>query len=149
MRLSRETRALAAGWLLLAAGGAAAEPAGFSATLPDAVVDVSAWQLVSGDFESPGLRGHYRFYVNPARQGLYQLMRYRTAGAGPGAPLDAERVAFVPRPGVREPMLCWRREAPGRQPEWRAVAAGSPEYLAEMAMVMRLLSIHRSALRQR
>lgn len=132
--------------LLVSAGADVAGEAGFAPTLPDSVGDVSGWELVSGSFETPGFRGDYRFYVNPERQALYQLMRFRTATAGgSGAPLDAEKVAFVPRPSMREPMLCWRRQPPGRVPQWRLLEPGSDEYVAEMTTLIRVIAIHRAA----
>ena len=85
--------------LLLAATGSA-RPSDFASTMPDGVADVSGWELVSGDFDTPGFRGDYRFYVNPRLQALYQVMRYHTSTSlAPGEPLGAERVAFVRRPG--------------------------------------------------
>src|SRR6185436_13127668 len=66
---------------LLLAGAAAlagAEDAPtFAGNLPTAVGDVSRWQVVTGSFETESARGSYLFYVNPARSGLYQLMRYK------------------------------------------------------------------------
>jgi hypothetical protein len=145
--------AVAAAVLLATASAPArAEPAStpFAATLPPGIVDVSGWELVTGDFETPQMRGGYRFYVNPARLAMYQLMRYRVqrlaTGTQPGdAALRSERVVFVRRPGVREPIDCWERQAPGAVPEWRALAPGTPAYDAEMMLLMQVLAIHRTA----
>ena len=144
--------AVAAG-LLLALGLPTAAPAGeavFAAILPDAVGDVSTWTVVTGDFETPTERGRYRFYVNPGRAAMYQLMRYRVELIGPseaaaGRSGDAERVAFVQRPGVREPMLFWTRQPPGASPAWRPLVPGSHEYLVEIGVIMRVLAAHRAA----
>jgi hypothetical protein len=62
-------------------------------------------------------------------------------GAGRGI---AERVAFIRRPGVREPMDCWER-MPGEATVWREVAPGTGEYLLEMSVLMRVLAAHRAA----
>jgi hypothetical protein len=123
---------------------------GFSAILPPGIADVSGWELVSGDFETAQLRGGYRFYVNPERSAMYQLMRYRVqrlpSAEGPGdAALGAERVVFVRRPGVREPIDCWERQPPGATPEWRLLVPGTLEYRDEMMMLTRLLAVHRAA----
>jgi hypothetical protein len=135
--------AFAVGLLLTATGPAGA--ADFAPTLPDGVADVSGWELVSGDFDTPGFRGDYRFYVNPGRQALYQVMRYRTAtSGGPGEPLGAERVAFVRQPGVREPIACWERQPEGVVPPWRRLLPDTPEYLAEMGTLNRVIGMHRS-----
>ena len=131
--------------LVLAATGSA-RAADFAPTMPEGVADVSGWELVSGNFDTPGFRGDYHFYVNPQRQALYQVMRYRTAtSGGTGDPLGAERVAFVGRPGVHEPMLCWERQPAGATLRWRVLAPGTPEYLAEMSTLMRVIAMHRTA----
>ena len=144
-------RWLATGLLLAGTAGAALaqQPtADFAPTLPPGVVDVSQWQVVTGSFETTAARGSYLFYVNPARSGLYQLMRYhvelRTAATPEErARSSAERVAFIARPGVQEPMLCWERTA-GDAPDWRALAAGTSEYNLEMSVLMRVLAVHRA-----
>ena len=137
-------RAVLAVLLLLAATGSA-RPSDFASTMPDGVADVSGWELVSGDFDTPGFRGDYRFYVNPRLQALYQVMRYHTStGLAPGE-LGAERVAFVRRPGTREPMACWERQPAGTVPQWRELAPGSAEYVAEMGTLMRVIAMHRAA----
>ena len=111
--------------------------------------DVSSWTVVSGSFETDAQRGSYRLYVNPARSALYQLMRYQVELRTPESPEErrrgtAERVAFIPRPGVPEPMLCWERLARA-EPAWHEVAAGTPEYVLEMNVLMRVLGAHRAA----
>jgi len=132
--------------LLLAGTPAFAAGAEFAASLPDGVVDVAGWEQVSGEFDGPGFRGGYRFYVNPQRQGLYQVMRYRTSTRrGTADDLDAERVAFVRRPGTREAMLCWQRQPAGVQPQWRLLEPGSSEYVGEMGTLMRVIGAHRAA----
>lgn len=140
-------RAAVALLLLLASTSVPARGAEFAPALPAGVADVAGWELVSGDFDTPGFRGDYRFYVNPQRQGLYQVMRYRTyAGALQDQPLGAERVVFVRRPGVREPILCWERRPAGLlAPEWRQLQPGTAEYVAEMETLMRVIAMHRAA----
>lgn len=142
---------VAAGLLLAVAGGGH-DPDGsapFAAPLPAAVGDVSRWQIVAGSFETTTESGSYRLYVSPARLALYQLIRYRVELHGATNPEErarggAERVVFVPRPGMREPMLCWVRVS-GSEPSWREVPAGTPEYALEMAVVIRVLGVHRAA----
>ena len=140
-----------AGLLLASAPGVAA-PSGsgaFAATLPTTVGDVSGWEVVTGEFETVAERGSYRFYVSPPHGALYRLMRYRVELRNAESPEErqrgmAERVAFIPRPGVREPMLCWERLA-GAEPRWREVAAGTAAYSLEMRVLMRVLGAHRAA----
>ena len=67
--------------------------------------DVSGWEMVSGEFEMPAARGAYRFHVNPRRQALYQVMRYRVELLAPSNGPErrrrsSERLAFVRRPGT-------------------------------------------------
>jgi len=119
----------------------------FARDLPAAIGDVSGWETIIGDFETDAARGSYLFYVNPRRQAMYQLMRYRvelldTDSAREDA--SAERVVFIRRPGSREPLLCWRHEPPGTVPEWHQVQTGSDEYKLEMATLMQVLAVHRA-----
>ncbi|HEY7921547.1 MAG: hypothetical protein ACHP85_23175 [Burkholderiales bacterium] len=121
----------------------------FAATLPAAVGDVSRWQLETGSFETQNERGSYMLYVNPARSALYQLMRYRVELLGSRSPQEqqravGERLAFIARPGVQEPMLCWERLG-GAAPAWREIAAGTGEYVLEMNVLMRVLVAQRAA----
>jgi hypothetical protein len=145
--------ALATLLLAGAAAVAAAEDAvTFAATLPAAVGDVSRWEVVTGSFETETARGSYLFYVNPARGALYQLMRYkvelRTASSDDERNRgSAERVAFVARPGLPEPMLCWERIG-GREPAWKTVVAGTAAYKLEMNTLMQVLAVHRAARNQ-
>jgi hypothetical protein len=144
------------GWVVIGflfLGGALAGSQGgsgaFAHDLPGDVVDVSSWEIVSGDFETKAARGAYRFYVNPRRQAIYQLMRYRVQLLAPEGDLQrqrgsSERVAFVRRPGAPEPMLCWEREPSSTVPAWREVQAGTEEYKLEMAMIMQVLAVHRA-----
>jgi hypothetical protein len=138
--------------VLLGALGAAAQDrdGDFASGLPDGIMDVSRWQIVTGDFDSAAVRGEYRFYVNPARAAMYQLMRYRVQllGATTGEERrrsGAERVAYVRQPGVREPMLFWEREPAGVTPAWRSIGAGTDEYRMEIGVLLRVLAVHRAA----
>jgi hypothetical protein len=130
--------------------GRSPEAAGvFSTTLPGAVGEVSSWEVITGSFETDAARGDYLFYVNPARSGLYQLMRYRVELRKPATPEEqrrgaSERVAFIARPGMREPMLCWERLG-GDAPPWREVAPGTPEYVMEMNVLLSVLAVHWAA----
>jgi hypothetical protein len=138
--------------LLLAGAARGVEPEGsalFAPTLPPSVGDVSRWEIENGLFETETARGAYRLYVNPQRSAMYQLMRYRVELRVATSPEEerrgvAERVAFIRRPGVREPMDCWER-MPGDATVWREVAPGTGEYLLEMNVLMRVLAAHRAA----
>jgi hypothetical protein len=147
MRLGSIVLAFVAG-----AGPAMAQDAGpaFAFALPEGVGDVAAWETVSGEFETETMRGAYRFYVNPVRAAMYQVMRYRVelvgaAGVSARARGSAERVAFVRRPGAREPLACWERQAPGVTPAWRRIGAETEEYRREMTVLMQVLAVHRMA----
>jgi hypothetical protein len=140
------------GLLLLGCAPASAQdpPVTFATVLPAGVADVSGWETVSGDFETAIVRGAYRFHVNPRRQAMYQVMRYKVELLGPSASQQRprgsrERLAFVRSPGTREPIRCWEREPAGTIPPWRELAAGSDEYQVEMAMLMQVLAVHRAA----
>ena len=111
--------------------------------------DVSSWTVVSGSFETDAQRGSYRLYVNPARSALYQLMRYQVELRTPESPEErrrgtAERVAFIPRPGVAS--RCCAGSA-SREPSRRGTRSprGRREYVLEMNVLMRVLGAHRAA----
>jgi hypothetical protein len=122
----------------------------FSAVLPEGVDDISGWETVSGEFQTPVARGAYRFHINPRRPALYQVMRYRVELLAPSNPIEKERIAserfaFVRRPGTTEPIKCWELQAPGADPRWRELRAGTAQYQLEMAMLMQVLAVHRAA----
>ncbi len=63
------------GLVLLGAAGSAEAPEldpAFARELRAEVGDVSTFEMVSGAFTSASASGHYRFYVNPHWQALYQ-----------------------------------------------------------------------------
>lgn len=136
------------GLLLLVGPGVPAQD-GFARQLPSGIVDVSGWETITGEFETAQARGSYLFYVNPRRQAIYQLMRYRVEFLDPRDALtrqrgSSERVAYVRSPGSREPMLCWQLESVGAGEAWRSVAPGTDEYKLEMATIMQVLAVHRT-----
>ena len=143
---------LVVGLLLLGCVPASPQDVGvtFAAVLPEGVADVNGWEIVSGEFETATARGAYRFHVNPRRQALYQVMRYRVELLAPSTSLQrsrrlSERLAFVHRPGTAEPLRCWAREPTGTVPPWRKLDAGTDEYQLEMALLMQVLAVHRAA----
>ena len=115
---------LLAALLLLGALRATAQggTGAFAATLPDGIGDVSRWQLVSGDFDTSSARGEYRFYVNPARPAMYQMMRYRVqlleGASGAAGAASAARGAWPSsaRPGCWGPMGLPRSMGAGGEP---------------------------------
>jgi len=122
----------------------------FAVVMPDGVADVTGWETVSGEFATPVARGAYRFHVNPRRQALYQVMRYRVELLAPSTDLQRgrrlnERLAFVRSPGTAEPLRCWEREPAGTVPPGRELEAGTDEYRFEMALLMQVLAVHRAA----
>jgi hypothetical protein len=137
--------------LLAVAAGAVAQDRdpGFASTLPAAIGDVSGWEVVTGDFETARMRGSYRFYVNPARQAMYQLMRYRVELLGQKEDAarwsSGERVAFVQHPGTHDRMLVWVHEPTGIGSEWRPLVADTDEYKVELGVLLRVLAVHPAA----
>lgn len=122
----------------------------FAATLPEGIGDTSRWQLVAGDFDTRRARGEYRFYVNPSRPAMFQLMRYRVQLLEGATDEEqrrggAERVAFIRQPGVREPMALWERGRAGAGPAWLEIAAGTNAYRLEMGVLIRVLGAQGAA----
>ena len=143
-------------WLLVVLAALAGAPtlgqdsALFAAVLPEAVVDVRGWETITGEFETPVARGAYVFHVNPRLQAIYQVMRYRVELLSPQTRLQrqrgtAERVAFIRKPGTREPMRCWELNPVGASSPWRELRPATDEYKLEMGLLMRVISVHRAA----
>jgi hypothetical protein len=147
-------RLLPAALLLLAASSlsGAKGGAGFAPSLPPGIVDVTGWETVAGPIDTARMRGGFLFYVNPSFGAIYQVMRYRVRLLTPTGDLEehrasTERVVYVRHPGVREPLQCWAAASPGTEPAWREIAPGSDEYRMEMLTLIRVLALHRDALK--
>lgn len=134
----RMTPRAAAVVLLLAA--AVAQAGALDATLPPGVPDARSlgWELVSGDVAKATDAARYEFYVNPRREAIYELVRYRFTRNGRE---ESEKVVWN-RPEIGQRPECYSREAGGR---WRALTQGSVEYRDEMITLMRVYGLHREA----
>ncbi len=146
-------RRLALTVLLVAGLGGVPRAEEFSAPLPEGFPDVSAWELVTGGADNERVTASYKFYVNPLRQGLYQVMRYRVrfpnpAGDGQRLYSVAEKAIWNELPGQGAPLRCFElvTEPLPRLPHWRELAPRTREYDHEMAVVIQLLFLHRDAL---
>lgn len=133
--------------VMMLAGRASGEE--FAPRLPVGVSDVSGWENVRGSFATAHLSGSYRFYVNPRFPALFQVMRYRVRFGASAGGLDrdyrsAERVVWHEYPGRREPLRCFERTVPpSAEQEWREMTPGTPEYIREMGVVIRVLGMYR------
>lgn len=134
--------------LVLGAAGAAGGD--FATPPPDLVVDVSRWELVSGTFSNARVEGAFRFYVNPERAALYQLMRYRVRFLRPATELErryrpVEKLVWNARPGETRPLRCFEHAAgaDGQAAGWREMRHGDREYDDEMAVLILVLGLHR------
>jgi hypothetical protein len=148
------TGCLAAALLLLASGTTSVSgAAAFPAQLPVEVGDMTGWETASGDVSTPAVTGSYCFYVNPERQGLYQVMRYRVRFADGLGGSGIEKVVWNSKPGQRIPLVLWERvdlkdaTNPLERQGWRVMSPGTTEYLVEMGRLIQLLAVHRTALR--
>jgi hypothetical protein len=143
-------RAALALFLTLGAAGPVAED--YTTPPPDVVADVSRWELVSGTFRNENVEGSFRFYVNPERAALYQLMRYRVRFVDPGTELESryravEKLVWNAHPGERLPLRSFEHTAAaeGRPAGWREMRHGDREYHDEMAVLIMVLSLHRGS----
>ena len=128
----------------------------FLAPLPQGFPDVSEWELVTGEAENQQVVASYQFYVNPERQGLYQVMRYRVrfphpADDGQKLYSAAEKAVWNERPGHGAPLRCFElvSEPLSQVPQWRELAPKTREYDHEMIVLIQLLWLHRDALARR
>jgi hypothetical protein len=130
--------------------GAAAAGSGFTTELPGAIGDISSWEQITGDVTTRQVAARYVLYVNPARQGLYQVIRYRIVpSVGSDGPQwrrsRYEKLVFNERPG-RAHLRCFERidDLASRAPHWRELSHGTDDYRWEMHLVMQLMQLHRS-----
>jgi hypothetical protein len=127
-------------------------------TLPAGVPSVAGWERVAGqaDFGDPEFSVRYEFFVRPGREGSYEVVRYRFAGAG-AAPYglherlqwdvngrELHRYECVPAdpPKVADPT----QAAPAQSRpacSWREIAIGSEPYRNEVAIILWLYDLHR------
>lgn len=137
-------------WVLVAAGWAGlAHAAVLSAHTPtagpsDAVL--GSWQKITGDVETGREDVSYELYVNPKREALYEVTRYRvthhsTGSDGrPQSVSESEKFLWNAHPGTGELLRCFELLSDG---SWVQMKTGSPEYRNEMGTAMRVYGIHR------
>jgi hypothetical protein len=145
--------------LLAASAAGAQERPAFDAPLPPALPDVSGWEsdAASIDLEDPAHTLEYELRVEPGRQGLWTITRYRTRYARPPAAGGAgdERLQWNDAGKLRRfacrPAGDAARGEPGGSAacEWRELSQGSPEYQSELASVLLVWRMHRRLLHAR
>ena len=123
--------------VMLRASGAA-HGAELSATLPPGVpsfATLGTWQKIDGKIETATATVHYEFYVNPRREALYEVTRYRVTqlSRGPdGSPRRVpatEKFLWNAHPGTGERLWCFELRRPGG---WTRLDTHSREYQEEM-----------------
>ena len=137
-------RSIGALAFLLVAGLAAAAPR-LGDDLPPGSptrATLDGWERIDGQVETRDAHVTYEFYVDPARNGLYTVTRYRRGVKGQGADLRLEDEKYVWNVGRGRPLRCFTRAGTGA---WRALQHGSDEYRYEMLTVMSVYALHRQA----
>lgn len=139
--------------LVLALGGPLGAAGLFATRLPPGVPDGDAlgWEKITGDVETETERVTYAFYVNPAREAIYELTRYRmtrfTLRFGHRtAETESEKLIWHAHPGTGQVPLCF---ALGKDGAWRALLPPTPEYRSEMGTTMQVYSLHRKTIEKR
>ncbi len=127
--------------MLVFSGGLLAE--GLSVSIPPGVPDGAAlrWERVTGDVATAAEAAQYEFYVNPARQAIYEVVRYRVTREGRS---ESEKVVWNRHPTGGQGPACFSHELNGG---WRALKHGSDEYRSELATATRVYGLHRRARR--
>lgn len=126
----------------------------FASNVPAGVPSGAGWERISGDleFQDPRVAVQYEFYVNPARPGTYEVVRYRVTDLGP------RRKDRRPHPSSE--MLQWDRD--GRDLRrfecveplaesacaWQELAKGGDDYLREVGVLLWLYDAHHQASRK-
>lgn len=123
----------------------------FSTSFPAGLPDVAGWERVTGDVQNDRMSLSYLLYVNPVRPGLYEIIRYRLRFL---APTSEQQKTYAPveklvwNERARSPLRSFERD--GRGPSaWRELPYRSRGYLAEMGVVLQLMSLHNSLLWKR
>jgi hypothetical protein len=125
------------GLLLFTVSAGTAQASDFSRQPPEPITGFAEWPSISGEVQTTELSFGYRFYVNPERPALYQVMRYRLRLHGEGA-ASTEKFLWVERPGERVPIRCF--ELPlGQGAVWREMRPGTSEYAREMHTLIAVL----------
>ena len=120
----------------------------FSQVVPRGIPSVRGWERITGDveFESPRVAVQYEFYINPARPGAYEVVRYRVTDLSAGG-VDRPRHAATEK-------LQWdlngrdvRRfqclsDAGGDGCAWQEMEKGGADYLREVPVLLRLYGAH-------
>lgn len=127
----------------------------FSSQLPSGVPTAEAlgrWPKITGDVDTPSARVSYLFYVNPLRQALYEVTRYRVtrlsrdAAGNPQQHRETEKLLWNAHPGTGELLRCYELREPGG---WVQLEKGTPEYRAEMITAIQVYGLHRAATQAR
>ena len=119
-----------------------------SVDVPSGVPDGKrlGWEQVTGAVDTATESLVYTFYVNPARQAIYEVARYRFV-----------KVAGATRTPYTEKLVWNQYPSGGRGPQcyaleggtWRTLERGSEEYRSEMGMMMHVYGVHRQVVAAR
>ncbi len=122
----------------------AAEPR-LAVALPPGVPDGAqlGWERITGEFASATESLVYTFFVNPARQAIYEVAQYRSVRVeGRTRTPLTEKLVWNQYPSGGKGPQCFSLEASG---QWRTLERGSDEYRSEMGMTMHVYGVHREA----
>jgi hypothetical protein len=133
--------------LVLGLARSAAAAAPLAARIPAGVPDGDAlgWEKITGDIETASEAVVYTLYVNPAREAIYELTRYRVTrfsvkDGRRTAEVEPEKFIWHAHPGTGQVPLCFALQTDG---SWKAVLSGTAEYRDEMGMTMHVYGLHR------
>lgn len=117
---------------------------GWPAGVPDSTR--LGWETVTGEVDTPTESIRYAFYVNPARQAIYELARYRVVKVDGATRTPAtEKLVWNQYPSGGRGPQCYTLEAGA----WRVLDRSSEEYRSEMGTTMHVYGVHREVLAQR
>lgn len=142
------------GLALLLGGVACRTTARFSPVLPAGIPDPSGWEKSSGsaEFDNPHRFVDYELYVQPGREALYALTRYRITLTDPR---DRERYKITaneklqwdPPTGAPRRFQCDAH--PSGPCRWRELPRWSAEYVGETPAILSVYSLHLRLLHQK
>jgi hypothetical protein len=147
MTVAGTSRLVQGGLAVLLVGAACRTASDFSRVLPAGVPDPSRWEHSSGraEFENPHRLIAYELYVQPGREALYALTRYRITLTDPQ---DRERYGITaneklqwdPPDGAPRRFEC---DAPRSGAcQWRELPRWTSEYIGETSSILSIYSLH-------
>jgi hypothetical protein len=134
---------VAVGWGGIAQAGVLSA---YTPTAGPSVAVLGSWQKITGKVDTGTEDVSYELYVNPKREALYEVTRYRVTHHSTGddgrrqSVSESEKFLWNSHPGTGELLRCFELLSDG---SWVQMKTGSPEYRNEMGTATYVYGLHR------